>query len=75
MVFLLMFCAGFLAAFRPATWRGRDPYRPAKPRSHVDLGHEALMLFEMLLVGAATRAPPAGQPRRQLHTGMLDLWL
>jgi hypothetical protein len=61
------------AAMLPATWRGWDPHRPAEPGSHVYLRHKALMFRHMPLVGAATSAEPVCQPRRQLHTPILDM--
>jgi hypothetical protein len=59
------------AAIPPATRRG-DPYRPAEPGSHVYLRHHVYLFRHMLLMRAATRAKPAGQPRRQLQTAILD---
>src|ERR1700749_2974479 len=60
------------AAVLPATGRRRDPYFPAKPRGHVYLVHEALVLRKVLLVGARARTEPVRQPGRQLHASIVD---
>lgn len=61
------------ATILPATWRCWDPHLPAEPGSHVYLCHDAQMFRHMPLVRAATRAEPVCQPRRQLHTAILDM--
>jgi hypothetical protein len=60
------------AAVLPATWRGWDPHRPAEAGSHVCLRHDAYLFRHMLLMRAAARTEPVGQPRRQLHISTLQ---
>jgi hypothetical protein len=53
----------------PATWRGRDPHRPAEPGSHVYVRHDAYLFRHMLLVRSTARgaSSPASEAASYRH--------